>query len=142
MKTLFKTIRDRCRSVEGMALVDRKRGQLEEENPSLVFPCTLIRIILPKCETLSGKEQLCTGRVEIDVMHDISTDETTADADQEAFDNAFKFDEYADAVYRQLQGYSDGLIKSFKRLSRIDDGRRGIDVAAMVFEITFLDRGD
>lgn len=144
MKQLFKTLRRLIKSVGVIKWVDKDRGQLDkhEGKPAVAFPCVLIKLNM-RCETISQKNQLCTGTVDITVAYDLATVETSGAASDAASERSLEYIDYADAVYDVLQNCVDGQIRSFDRTTFKDEVRPdGLSVVKMTFNCTFLDLRD
>lgn len=140
MNELFEIIRGLCAAADGIREADRDNGQLDEEQPQVYFPCALIKISMPYIQTITPTVQQCRGTVQITVAHDLMKMETTSLAPQEASERSLQYMGYANAVFRQLQGYETDPIFYMDRISSTDGNRNGRQTVTMVFNCGFLDR--
>jgi hypothetical protein len=80
MKTLYLAILDLLKSVPELRFIDKDKGQLEQyqTRPAVAFPCCLVKIDIPRIETLSVALQrhqaIFTLRVAFDYIGSTNAD--------------------------------------------------------------------
>lgn len=142
MNEIYLIIRTLVAGIAGVKWVDKDYGQIDhyDNRPSVQFPCVLIKMNFPTLESITRKTQLCTGVITLRVAIDNVTRDTSAAAPQTATDRDLQYTTIADAIYKQLQGYTNSPFNNFDRISFGDETRTdGIGVVKMVFNCSFVD---
>jgi hypothetical protein len=138
MTDIFLTLRYLCASAEGIKEADRDNNQLNQPKPPVTFPCALIKVSF-NGSTLTTKTQQCKGSLQVTVAHDLMKMETTSLAPDEATDRSLAFINYANNVYKKLQGYTDDRINYLDRITHTDMNVNGYATVVMTFNFGFLD---
>ncbi len=137
MKTIYTAIIARLKEqVPALKWTDMNIGQLETiERPSVMFPCALVTIKIPKAsdESHTGKTQNCVGQINITLGFDVPERTSGNAPEANRLQGLAAYDVIAD-VYAALQGF---YTEKFNSLSRTNQGEGTIKNGVFRYPISF-----
>lgn len=138
MKTTYLTTIEQLATLPWLKFADRDRGQLEQEQPPVLFPCALISISQPKRQTLSTPVQRRTTTITIRLAFERLFDSSSL-APQ---NNRAKALEYYDRV-SELDNMFNGLrnahfAQPWECTTTIEEQRPDLDVVRFVFATSLV----
>ena len=123
-KEIFIAVCDRLKTeVPGLRWIDAEEGQLNTgERPAVAFPCCLIDISYPSCETHMGGRQKINAQIQLR-EHALSCMDTL------------------DKIHEALQWWNGGnLFNPMRRLRGAPEKRAdGLKVYNVIYETEFMD---
>lgn len=139
MKTLYETILTELNKIPALKWKDLEAGQLQEEQPPIAYPCALIDVSERRRQNIETKIQRVYATITIDVIVK-ALGETNSNITEPVRSNSLEYFTIADAVYKQLQGYTDSNFNEFENTSQIPkQTRKGLKVIQLVFETSYND---
>lgn len=139
MKQLYLTVTELLKEVPQLRWVDFNDGQLQEEQPSIAYPCALVDIDLPSCENIHDDLQQVRASFNITLVFK-SSGETNTNAPKSRREFALNYFDTVDAVFEKLQGYGDDNFYPFERTSvRTQNIRRGLKVIELSFSTSWTE---
>jgi hypothetical protein len=142
MKIIFKKTSGIIKNLNAFKWIDKDNRQLDEYEgkPSVPFPCALIKVSLPKCESIGGGRQMCTAQITVRLGFNLVRSETSTKAPDEALEKSLKYLDDVEAVYIALQGYTDSEVEIYDRVTQTEEERQdGLTVVKMIFTTSFID---
>jgi hypothetical protein len=139
MKEIFLAICDRLKTeVPALKWIDFDLGQLDFfEQPPVVFPCALIKIIYPNCDDLS----VTTQQVDVAITVRIAFNplgETNFAAPDAVRNRALSIFDTNEAIHTALQGFETDSFSCLSRKSFTEEPREdGLKVFVYNCESTF-----
>ena len=140
MKTIYLAIMEKLESLSALKWIDLDTGQLAAPKPSVLFPCALVGIKLPKSKSLTDTIQDCDARITVKLGFDnkVRTAAKTPEVARTA--SLAVYDIIAD-VYKILQGFRTENFDSLNRVSQGDEStKNGLFVYKIEFSTAFEDR--
>lgn len=141
-KWIFTDVCDRIKQeVPGFRWIDAQEGQLNtSERPPVAFPCCLVDMAYPVCETLSGGKQKVTVQITLQVAF-MGGGKTNAAAPAQVRDRALERYDVLEKLHASLQWWSNNLKFTPLMRKRITTERRsdGLKVYTAVYETRILD---
>ena len=140
MKKLFKDLTDRLQALEQIKWADEDKGQMNYENPPILFPATLVDIQEPRRQNLNEKLQDCNGQITVSVCLDWRGN-TNAITPAAARDSSLFYYDVEEAVYKALQGWSNGQINPLECIGKRKQKRPDqFTVLELVFTTQYHDK--
>jgi len=123
-------IQDQLKAVKGLRYISEDWGQLELDNPPILFPCALVDVDGFNYSQTGNLEQIGEGYIHIRVAEQLLV-KVSSTAPEKLTEASIEFFKIMDAVRNKLHGYSGGryskLIRtSFKRVRQNDSIREYI----------------
>jgi len=138
MDAIYFKIKNLLTAVDGIKYVDFDFGQLEEDKPPVNFPCALVNIAYTKCEDLFDQTQRVRCVITVKLGFNISVEKTASIYNDAAIQQNLSYFNIVNAVYKSLQGYTDGNIEELSRSSLTQPiYPPGLKVTIMPFETEF-----
>jgi len=137
-KTLYLAIVTQLKAeVPELRWIDVDEGQLNDENPSVAYPCALIDIDYPNCSDESEFIQMCIARVTIRYAFKPSGSASGV-APTLNQEKALERWGIVTKTYSALQGWGTDEAGSFSRRSQTNERRRDkLQVVNQVWETSF-----
>lgn len=133
MEKLFEKLLERLGEVKEIRYVDLNAGQLQLEKPPLAYPAVLISIMETR-EDIDSSFQIVTGQIELTII-DKYLSETNNLAPGKARNNGLRYMKLNDAVFQNMQGYSDDRFEAFTNRQRRDvQLRAGLKTVVQTWE--------
>lgn len=116
MKQLYLKIQELLKEIPEIKWVDFDLGQMQEEMPSVAFPCVLIDIDFPTTENIDSHLQHVQANFNIS-LHTKIIGETNRNAPKRVQEQALSYLDLVDKITAKIQGYADTNFYSFERKS-------------------------
>lgn len=120
MKQLFKDVQDALDAMPQIKWVDKDKGQMNFENPPVLFPAALVSLTVPSTNDITLKKTGCAATISIKLCFNWggNTNNLTPAANK---DQSLAYYDVVDAVYKVMQGWSSNNINPlrFRGLSTI-----------------------
>lgn len=134
MKTLFERITQLLSEIPELRWIDFDTGQLQEEKPSVAYPCALVEINLPRCEDIDNDTQQVYAEFSV-LLAFKAMGETNTAAPVPQRSLALQYFDTVNKVERKLHGYRSEQFYPFSRVSvRNENIRRGLKVVRLSFQ--------
>jgi hypothetical protein len=141
-KELFIAVCDRLKTeVPGLRWIDAEQGQLNTaERPAVAFPCCLVDISYPNCETIMGGRQKIKAQIQLRVAF-LPAGSTNAGAPGLVREHALGCMDTLDMIHRVLQWWNGGnLFNPLRRRRAVPEKRAdGLKVYTIIYETEFMD---
>ena len=141
-KEIFIAVCDRLKTeVPGLRWIDAEEGQLNTgERPAVAFPCCLIDISYPSCETHMGGRQKINAQIQLRVAFQAGGS-TNAAAPKLVREHALSCMDMLDMIHEALQWWNGGnLFNPMRRLRGAPEKRAdGLKVYNVIYETEFMD---
>jgi hypothetical protein len=116
MKTVYKSLLARLKTIQELKYIDLDKGQFEIDRPPVLFPAALISIQIAKTEEINKKLQSCQLLITIRLGWDFWSD-TSSLTPEITLDKSLEYFDLIEKVFDTLQGWQDG--QKFNPLSRL-----------------------
>lgn len=141
-KEIFIAVCDRLKTeVPQLRWIDAEEGQLNTgERPAVAFPCCLIDISYPSCETHMGGRQKINAQIQLRVAFQAGGS-TNAAAPKLVREHALSCMDTLDKIHEALQWWNGGnLFNPMRRLRGAPEKRAdGLKVYKVIYETEFMD---
>ena len=141
-KEIFMTVCDRLKTeVPQLRWIDAEEGQLNSaERPSVAFPCCLIEIAYPSCQTYMGGTQKINAQIQLKVAFE-KAGSTHAAAPKLVREHALCRMDTLEKIHRTLQWWNGGnLFNPMRRIRCAPEKRAdGLKVYDVTYETEFID---
>lgn len=141
-KELFIAVCDRLeKEVPQLRWIDAEEGQLNvSERPPVAFPCCLVDISYPSCETHMGGRQKINAQIQLKVAFQPGGN-TNAAAPVQIRERALARIDILDRIHEALQWWNAGnRCNPMRRLRSAPEKRAdGLKVYTIVYETEFMD---
>lgn len=141
MKALYLKALELLKEVPAIKYADLDKGQLEdyENRPSLQFPCVLIKIEYPRCDTIVGKKQKVQVRLTLRVAFNY-IGRTGSNVPTLVMDQSLAYLDTMQDLYDKFQDYYGEGFSKFSRVNLQEEKRNdGLKVMSLPFSTTFVD---
>jgi hypothetical protein len=136
MKAIFVAITAKLEE-SAMRWVDEDKGQMNFENPPVIFPAALVEIDIPTIETLSRKAQNMEPTVTVRLCFDF-IGKTSNATPKIARDKSLAYYDQVQEVYELLQGFEGASFNPLELKSLMQEKRPdGYKVVALRFGTEF-----
>lgn len=129
------------KKVPELRWIDAEEGQLNNgERPAVAFPCCLVDITYPSCETHMGGRQKIKAQVQLKVAFSCQG-QTNTTAPVKVREKALKRLDTLKDIHEALQWWNgDGLFNPLRRLRSVPEKRTdGLKVYNVTYETEFMD---
>ena len=109
MKQLFKDVTAALDETGLFRWVDKDKGQMNFENPPILFPAALVTISVPQRQNINRLKQACRAQIRIKLCYDWGGN-TSGVTPQAQRDASLKYYDDIDAVWEKFQGWSTANI--------------------------------
>ena len=140
-KEFFIAICDKLEAeIPELRWIDQEEGQLSVPQPPVAFPCCLVDISYPSCETHMGGKQKIRAQVQLKVAF-VSNGQTNAAAPASVREKALKRLDTLNEIHQTLQWWNaDGLFNPLRRIRCVPEKRTdGLKVYNVTYETEFMD---
>lgn len=141
-KEIFIAVSERLKTeVTQLRWIDAEEGQLNTgEWPAVAFPCCLIDISYPDCETYMGGRQKIKAQIQLKIAFTTEGSTNTA-APELVREHALAYMSVLDKIHRTLQWWNGGnLFNPMRRLRAAPEKRAdGLKVYNVIYETEFMD---
>ena len=140
MKTIYKSILERLKTINKLKWIDLDTGQLDSrDRPQVAFPAALITIEVPSCVDLTEKSQSCTARITLRLAFNANMRTSSGTAENVLNNSLTIYDDIAD-IYTSLQGFETQYFSALHRLSQNKENRNdGLFIYRLVFQCEYED---
>ena len=124
-KELFTAVCDRLeKEVPQLRWIDADMGQLSsrgDSRPPVTFPCALVEISYPSCDTLSGGKQRINAEIHLRIGFDVPGP-TNSKVPDRYRDMALSYMDVLDKVHQAMQWWDGGrLFNPMKRMKAVPE---------------------
>ena len=141
-KELFIAICDRLKEeTPELRWIDAEAGQLNSNvRPAVAFPCCLVDLSYPDCDTYMGGRQKIKAQVQLKVVFN-QTGQTNTSAPAAVREKALEYYDTLNAIHQTLQWWNgDGLFNPLRRLRCMPEKRTDdLKVYNVTYETEFMD---
>lgn len=139
MELLYEQLLQLLSNVPELKWIDLDVGQLQEEQPPVLYPCALIEIIVDKTEDIQNHTQQASGRFKLTLAYK-SYGETNSTTDLPTRSNALEYFRTTNKCYKTLQGFTNDNFYPFSRTSEKPENiRKGLKVIGQYYETSWHD---
>lgn len=123
MEKIFTSIADHLDTeVTELRWVDMQKGQMNFEKPPVVFPCALIKVIIPASDNITKKLQSVNGVVEVSYCFDF-TGKTNNKMLKTQREKSLTYLRTVDKAHKALQAFETNYFSNLQRTSAIEQER-------------------
>lgn len=114
MKQLFLDVQTALSELNSLKWVDKDKGQMNFENPPVLFPAALVTITIPSAENIVKTRQAATAQIAIKLCFDWGGN-TSSVTPAAAKAESLKYYDIVDEVFQKMQGWSSDHINPLRR---------------------------
>lgn len=145
MRTIYEAVMKRLKDkVPAIQWVDLDYGQLEQigtnGRPPVAYPCALVTIDLPKCNSITDTIQSCMANITIRLGFDpLGNGRTAENAPDDVRDKALNPYDVIASVHAAIQGFETKNFNTMSRIRQEKESRREYFIYRMVYACEFED---
>lgn len=141
MKQTFLITTSKLKELTWLKMSDRDRGQLDhyEGKPSVIFPCALIKINMPKRKNWSQQTQLRNLSIQIRVAFERLYDASTLNSSETNRLKALDYYDKIEEVDELFQGFRDSYFNgAWECTATFDEERPDYDIIRFTFSTSVV----
>lgn len=138
MNDLYEQLITLLNEIPELEWIDLNVGQLDQEKPPVVFPCTLIDISVPKRDDITTKEQQASAVISITLAVKALGD-TNSKVSEGVRANSLEYFSIMNSIYKKLQGFTNESFYPFSCTKQIPQTKKGLKVMLQQFETSWND---